>query len=223
MYYTIKQVLDDPETRGTILIPLGILLLFYPLSVLASQVGLPGTVFGLSSGMLGLYLLARGFGIERTVDDVVESARNSLYSGRVTIITYVVAAALLVIGGISGLQSLESVRGGSAAPLGAVDVLAALVQGAVTWFAAAGVTTSVGQITDEYLAGSFEWRYMNAPFYVVAIAAVLHAVSAFILGFQWADLAYVALALTLGTLLGLVSTFAFAVAEDRVPMTATPA
>ncbi|MFB6198434.1 MAG: DUF373 family protein, partial [Halobacteriaceae archaeon] len=26
MYYTLKQVLDDPETRGTILVPLGVLL-----------------------------------------------------------------------------------------------------------------------------------------------------------------------------------------------------
>jgi len=33
MYYTIKQVLADPETRGTILVPLGILLLIYPLLV----------------------------------------------------------------------------------------------------------------------------------------------------------------------------------------------
>jgi len=26
LYYTIKQVLADPETRGTILVPLGVLL-----------------------------------------------------------------------------------------------------------------------------------------------------------------------------------------------------
>ncbi|MEF8774458.1 MAG: DUF373 family protein [Halobacteriales archaeon] len=222
MYYTIKQVLDDPETRGTILIPLGILLLIYPLSVLASQVGLPGTVLGFSSGLLGLYFLARGFGIEHTVDDVVDGMRDSLYAGRVTIITYVVAAALLLIGGVSGLQALEAAR--ASAPggqLGAVEVLAALTYGAVRWFAAAGITTSVGQITDEYLADSFEWRYMNAPFYVLAIAAVLHAVSAFLLGQQ--DLPYVAMALTLGTLLGLVSTFAFAVVEDRFPRSAKPA
>jgi putative membrane protein len=44
---------------------------------------------------------------------------------------------------------------------------------------------------------------------------VLHAVSGFVLGQQ--DLTYVALALTGGTLLGLVSTAAFAVAEDRFP------
>ncbi|PSP77194.1 hypothetical protein BRC81_10425 [Halobacteriales archaeon QS_1_68_20] len=215
MYYTIKQVLDDPETRGTILVPLGILLLIYPLSVVASFFGLPGPVFGFASALLGLYLLSRGVGLEVALDDAVGRLVESLYAGRVTLITYVVAAALLVVGGISGLEALSDVRTSTDAELGALNVLAALVYGAVRWFAAAGVTTSVGQITDEYLAGEFRWRYMNAPFYVVAIASVLHAVSAFILGKQ--DLTFVAVALTVGTLLGLASTLAFAVAEQRFP------
>ena len=37
LYYTIKQVLADPETRGTILVPLGVLLLIYPLVVGAAD------------------------------------------------------------------------------------------------------------------------------------------------------------------------------------------
>jgi putative membrane protein len=217
MYYTIKQVLDDPETRGTILIPMGILLLIYPLSIAASYFGLPGTVFGLASALVGLYLLSRGLGLAVALDDAVSRARRGLYAGRVTIITYVVAAALLVVGGVSGMEALSDARAGTDAELGALNVLAALVYGAVRWFAAAGVTTSLGQITDEYLADRFEWRYLNAPFYVIAIAAVLHAVSAFILGKAFADLAYVAVALTFGTLLGLSSTLAFAVAEERFP------
>jgi len=91
-------------------------------------------------------------------------------------------------------------------------VIAALLYGSVRWFAAAGVTSSLGRVTDEYLAGNFRWRYMNAPFYVVAIAVVLHAVSAFFLG--QATLEFMAIALTAGTLLGVVSTLSFAVAES---------
>jgi len=222
MYYTIKQVLDDPETRGTILVPLGIVLLIYPLSVLASLFELPGSsVLGVSSGLLGLYLLARGLGLEDAVDRAVEQVRASLYGGRVTLITYVVAAALLVIGGLGGATALDDAQAAAGTEFGGLNVLAALVYGAVQWFAAAGVTTSVGQITDEYLDGAFEWRYMNAPFYVGAIALVLHAVSAFILG--RADLEFVAMALTVGTLVALASTLAFAIAEERLSRTPEPA
>jgi putative membrane protein len=67
-------------------------------------------------------------------------------------------------------------------------------------------------VTDEYISGEFHWRYLNAPFYVVAIAAVLHGLSAFFLG--EASLEYLAFMLTAGTLLGHASTLSFAVAES---------
>jgi putative membrane protein len=218
VYYTIKQVLNDPETRGTILVPLGILLLIYPLVAVADLLGLPGSVFGMLSALLGLYVLFRGLGLEETVDEYAERGRQLLYTGRVTLITYVVAAALLFIGGVGGLEAVEELR--AETEPGALEIVAALVYGAVQWFAAAGITSSLGQITDEYLAERFEWRYLNAPFYVISIAVVLHAVSAFVLGYR--DLPYVAVALTVGTLLGLASTLTFAIAESRMERRAEP-
>jgi putative membrane protein len=211
MYYTIKQVLDDPETRGTLLVPLGILLLIYPLTIVANILGLPGTVFGFVSGMLGLYILGRGLGVVEWIDRAVETVRTALFTGRVTLITSVVAVALLIVGGVSGLDTIEEIRAAQGG-LGAVDAVAALLFGSIQWFAAAGVTSSFGRVTDEYLSGNFHWRYLNAPFYVVAIAAVLHGLSAFFLG--EASLEYLALMLTGGTLLGLTSTLSFAVAES---------
>jgi putative membrane protein len=212
MYYTIKQVLNDPETRGTILVPLGILLLIYPLTIVANLLGFPGTVFGMTSALIGLYVLARGFGVEGVLDRWVSQLRDALFAGRVTVITYVVAAALLIIGGVSGARALQTVQSGAPDPLPVLDTIAALIYGSIQWFAAGGVTSSLGQVTDEYLAGEFRWRYLNAPFYVLAIAAVLHGVSAFFIG--RVDLGYLALTLTAGTLLGLVSTLSFAVAES---------
>jgi len=210
MYYTIKQVLDDPETRGTLLVPLGILLLIYPLTIIANQLGFPGTVFGLVSGLLGLYILARGLGVVEWLDRSVEQVRRALFTGRLTLITSIVAVALLVVGGVSGVEYLEEMQetqGG----LDAVEIIAALLFGSIQWFAAAGVTSSLGRVTDEYISGEFHWRYLNAPFYVVAIAAVLHGLSAFFLG--QATLEYLAFMLTAGTLLGLASTLSFAVVE----------
>jgi putative membrane protein len=220
VYYTIKQVLDDPETRGTLLVPLGILLLIYPLAVVGTFLGesagvTAGVVLGTISALLGLYTLGRGLGVGEWIDRWTETARQSLYAGRVTLITYVVALALLAVGGVGGLESLET-RVGSSPEAGVLTVIAALLFGSVRWFAAAAITTSLGQITDEYLADRLEWRYLNAPFYVLSIAAVLHAISAFFLDLVGWDV--LAAALTAGTLLGLASTLAFAVAESRYPM-----
>ncbi|WP_181691685.1 DUF373 family protein [Natronomonas sp. LN261] len=214
MYYTFKQVLADPETRGTILIPLGILLLIYPISILAEVIGLPGSTLGVISALLGLYVLFRGLGLEETIDETLERVRVGLFSGRVQLITYVVAAALVVVGSVGGLDAAGTLTDAEPEPVQAVS---AFVYGAVQWAAAAGVVAALGRITDEYIAGGFRWRYLNAPFYVVAIAIVLHGVSAFVLARPFAELSYLAVTLTTGTFLGLASTLAFAVAEQRYP------
>jgi putative membrane protein len=209
IYYTIKQVLNDPETRGTILVPLGILLLIYPMVILVESLGYPGSAFGIISGLFGIYVLGRGLGAKQRIDNIVSRATSGFYGGRITIITYVVAAALLAIGGVSGVNTLDT----QPEQVSAVEVLSALVNGAIQWFTAAGVTSSLGRVTDEYLNGTFEWRYLNAPVYMIAIGGVLNGLSAFFLGI--ADLEYLAMTLTGGTLLGLASTLALAVAQSR--------
>ena len=222
LYYTIKQVLADRETRGTILIPLGVLLLIYPLVVVANLFDVAGAaVLGVISGAVGLYSLFRGLGLEETVDGAAAGIRNLLYAGRVTLITYVVALALIVVGIVQGGETVEAVRSVHPGALPAGSTLAAFIHGFVQWLAVAGVTSSLGQITDEYLAGRFRWRYLNAPFYVVAIAVVLYAVSGFFLpaapGATPLDLGDLALALAAGTLIGVLSTLAFAIAESQLP------
>jgi putative membrane protein len=218
IYYTMKQVLADPETRGTILVPLGVLLLIYPAVTIAGLFDVPGAVLlGVLSAVLGLYTLFRGLGLERAIDDAADRARRLLYTGRVTLVTYVVAAALMVVGGVQGVSLLEGA--GSAVAGDPPLAVAAFIHGAVRWFAAAGVTSSLGQVTDEYLNQRFEWRYLNAPFYVVSIALVLFALTGYFLppapGVTTLTLADLAFGLTAGTLLGVLSTLGFAVAESR--------
>ena len=223
IYYTMKQVLADPETRGTILVPLGVLLLIYPTVTLASLFDVPGAaLLGVLSAVLGLYTLFRGLGLERALDGAAERARRLLYTGRVTLVTYVVAAALTVVGGVQGVALLE--RAGPGVSGDPALAFAAFVHGAVRWFAAAGVTSSLGQVTDEYLGDSFEWRYLNAPFYVLAIALVLFALTGYFLpsapGVTALSLTDLAIGLTAGTLLSVLSTLGFAVAESRYPTVA---
>ena len=226
IYYTIKQVLDDPETRGTILVPLGILLLIYPATIGASVLDIPGAaVLGLLSGLLGLYSLFHGLGLEETVDNAAARLRRGLYAGRLTIVTYAVAVALILIGVVEGVQRLETVRQ-SVPALPAARGAAVFVYASVRWFVVAGVTTSLGRVTDEYLAGSFQWRYVNAPFYVLAIGIVLHGLSGYFLpgvaGATPISNTRLAVTLTAGTLLGVLSTLTFAVAESRYGVSPEP-
>ena len=228
LYYTIKQVLADPETRGTILVPLGVVLLIYPMVVIAGVFDVAGAaVLGLLSALLGLYTLFRGLGLEDSIDATADRIRNGLYAGRATLITYVVALALVIVGGVQGVSLVETVATTDGEAAAIVTTVAAFVHGSVQWFSAAGITSSLGQVTDEYLADRFRWRYLNAPFYVVAIAIVLYGLSGFLLpdvaGITAFTLPDLAIALTVGTLLGVLSTLTFAVVESRSQATPEPA
>jgi putative membrane protein len=95
-------------------------------------------------------------------------------------------------------------------------MISATLHGAVFWLAAAGITSSLGRITDEYLHDRFELRYLNAPFYIIAITAVLYAVTGFII--NQVTLPFLAAALTSGTLIGVLSTLIIAVIESRTEL-----
>ncbi|ELZ09456.1 hypothetical protein C479_11580 [Halovivax asiaticus JCM 14624] len=219
MYYTIKQVMADPETRGTILIPLGILLLIYPLALVGALLDFPGLVIGSVSTLLGVYLISSGLGLGASLGGVATSLRRSLYAGRMTIIAYLVAIALVALGGVSGFETIESLGSTQEAvglPIGA----AAFLHGAIQWFGAAALTTSLGQLTDAYIGERLEWRYLNAPFYVVAMTVVLYAVSGFFV--DQIDVAALATALTGGTVLAILSTLTFAIVESRISRDGSP-
>lgn len=220
LYYTIKQVIGDPETRGTVLVPLGMLLLLYPLLTLASVFEINGgVVLGVISAAIGLYTLSRGLGLQDRIMTLVERSRGIMYQGRITLLTYIAAAALVLVGGVRGTGLVTVTIGAVTAPSVAV-LTAAFAHGAVQWVVAAAVVVSIGRITDEYLRGRFRWRILNAPVYVVAIGLVLYVISGFLLpgSVPTVDrftLVEVALGLAGGTLLGVISTLALSIAEAR--------
>ncbi|WP_330630170.1 DUF373 family protein [Halocatena halophila] len=211
MYYTIKQVLADPETRGTLLIPIGMLLLIYPLVEITRQFEqIPNLTLGVASGILGAYLLVRGLGLDRTLDTAVERIRRGLFTGRITVVTYVVALALVLIGSVNGAEDLAMPQ----TTAETINTGARLVYGTIVWIAGAGIIASLGHIADEYLRDRFRWRHLNAPFYVVAIAAVLYSVAGYVL--EALSPTALAITLTASTLLGVFSTLVFAIAESKL-------
>jgi putative membrane protein len=208
-YHVLKRLLDDPDTRGTVLVPIGIVLLIFPIDVIMNLFDLPNAALGITAGLLGSYFLMKGLGMDDDIERLVDAARDGIYSGKVSLITYLVAAGLVVIGGASGLREVQQFTEGSEAVIeGAVPVAMAFAQGAVVWLTAGGVVSSAGRIVDEYIQrDEFPAAYLNGPFYVVSMGLALHAVSGFILGRF--DEVYLAVAVVVSVGIGMSSTAVF--------------
>jgi len=212
-YYTVKQFIRDPETRGTLLLPLGILLLIYPMSIIFENVAGSSSILGMGATVMGIYVLYKGLGLRDSIRQTVENAKQDLYTGRVVLVAYVVSAIIIVIGSLEGFYLIEEMGKDSGVSINVVNVIGAFVFGGVQWFGSAGIVWSLGHITDEYLSGRMKLRYLNAPVYVVSIVGVLYAASGYMIGAI--TLEFLAMVLVAGTILGFSSTLIFSIIETK--------
>lgn len=173
-YYLLKQFLADEELRGTVLVPIGLTLLAFPiLSVLASTAVAVAAI----TAALGAFLLYKGLGIDDHLEDLPRQARDAFYSGRVSIVTYVVGAGLALVGVFAGALGVSGT-----ASTAIITVVMAFVYHSVPWLALAALSASTGRIFDEVIrTDALSGAYLNLPFGVVATGIVIRGFSAYFL------------------------------------------
>ena len=174
-YYLLKQFLGDEELRQTILVPIGLTLLVFPM--LATLVG-PAEGAAAITTVIGLFLLYKGFSVDDILTGVAIRARESLYSGQVSIVTYVVAAGLTLVGLFAGGLGVSGLDGTHGALIPAMQ----FTFDAVPWLAAAALTASAGRLLDELIRDEpLRRSFLNLPFVVVAVGLVVRGFSAYFL------------------------------------------
>ncbi|MFP8953797.1 DUF373 family protein [Natrialbaceae archaeon A-arb3/5] len=174
-YYLLKQFLADEELRQTILVPIGLTLLVFPM--LATLVG-PAEGAAAITTVIGLFLLYKGFSIDEIMTGVAHQVRESLYSGQVSVVTYVVAAGLTLVGLFAGALGVSGLEDTSGIVIPAMQ----FAFDAVPWLAVAAVTASAGRLLDEAIREEPVRRsYLNLPFIVLAVGLVVRGFSAYFL------------------------------------------
>ena len=173
-YYLLKQFLADEQLRSTILVPFGIALLLVPALFYWFSAG--EAIAGVA-GLLGGALLYKGLAIDRVVAGMPERIREALYAGQVSIVTYVVAGGLALVGGFFGFLAASGLND-TPALVEAVE----FVYTAVPWFAVAGVTAAVGRLLDELIRDEgIRTPYLNLPFVIAAVALVVRGFAGYFL------------------------------------------
>jgi putative membrane protein len=175
-YYLLKQFLADEELRQTVLVPVGVALLVFPILLLL--VG-PATAVASITAVIGTFVLYKGLGIDDYVADLPAEVKDALYSGRVSIVTYVVASGLTLVGVFAGFLRVSD----PAAPTTGVLLPAmAFAYASVPWLAAAAMAASIGRLLDEVIRNDrVQNSYLNLPFGVFAVGLVVRGFSAYFL------------------------------------------
>lgn len=174
-YYLLKQFLADEELRGTVLVPIGIVMLVFPAILMLSDIAV---AVGSITAVIGTFLLYRGFGIDERLAGLSTQAREALYSGRLSIVTSVIAAGLALVGifvgvlGISelGLESLQFITG------------MAFAYYSVPWIALGAIAATIGRLVDELLRDDrLRMASLNLPFGALAMGLVVRGFAAYFL------------------------------------------
>lgn len=186
-YYILKRLLDDPKVSKLVLVPLGLAMLLYAAGYL---LGYPEGATIVVVGVIGIYLLFKGMGIDEIFSYFVSSLRTALHGGRFTFVSYITAILLGIVGIILGLISLLDYYTAS----GFFFQILAFMYGSIVWFTAAGLVASGGKIIDVFLNEREAIRRVVAlPFFVLAIGIIAYGASIYILsiseipGFPIAD------------------------------------
>jgi putative membrane protein len=174
-YYLLKQFLADEELRKTVLVPVGVALLVFPLLLLVLQ---DVTVaVGAIAAVIGLFLLYKGLSVDERLSRLSSKIQTALYAGQVALVTYVVAAGLGFIGlfvGALGVSATETTS----------ELLLAMrfIFESVPWIAAGALAASIGRLLDELLhEDAVGTAYLNLPFLVVAVGLVVRGIATYFL------------------------------------------
>ncbi|MDD4127366.1 MAG: DUF373 family protein [Methanomicrobium sp.] len=175
-YYIIKKFLDDPQIARTFLVPVGIAMLLY---ATANMLGSPEIAIVIVVGVLGIYLLFKGFGIDEYFSYAFNALHSSFVGGRFTFIAYISALLIGIIGIILGLTSLLEWY---SADQGILFYLLAFIYGSIGYFTAAALTASIGKIIDIYINDiPALGRYIAIPFFIGAVGIIAYGASIYIL------------------------------------------
>ncbi|MFW6003391.1 MAG: DUF373 family protein [Halanaeroarchaeum sp.] len=172
-YYLLKQFLADEELRTTVLVPIGIVLLVFPAILMLSSLAI---AVGSIAAVIGVFLLYKGLSVDAHLADLSTQAREAMYSGRVSIVTYVVAVGLALVGLFAGVLGISD--------LGLRDVQLVTIMGftyySVPWLALGALAASTGRLLDEVIQNEqVRTSYLNLPFGVLAVGLVVRGFSGY--------------------------------------------
>jgi putative membrane protein len=177
-YYILKKFFEDPKISRMVFIPIGLAMLLYATAYL---IGSPTIATIIVVGVIGCYLLYKGFGFDEIVHGILDALRISLSRGRFSFVTYAATIILLIIGFTFGFRDVLKYYSTDAS-LGLILYIMTFIWGSIEWLIVAGLLTSFGILIDVYLNERENLgKVIVFPFFIVSIGLILWSASVYMI------------------------------------------
>jgi putative membrane protein len=138
-FYVMKRLFEDPEFAHTFLTPIGLILFLLAISLLFE---LSGKALGIILAFIGIYILLKGLGRENVMMDFFNTMKESLYSGKISFVSYICAIVLILVGTSRGIMGITELPEGGHILLGLIY----FIRGAVWWYVGAALAPVIGKM-----------------------------------------------------------------------------
>ncbi|NOZ82215.1 MAG: DUF373 family protein [Euryarchaeota archaeon] len=193
-YYMIldflKSIASDPKLSRIVIGLPGVALVLYML--------LGPHSWRIIGGVLGVFLILKGFNLEGTVARSISELREALISAKLSFFTYVVSAVLAALGVLIGWRSVAGLSGYQ-------EILPQFTAASIDFFMFSALVALGGKSIDALLEGEGVSRYLVLMVFVIAIRLVLDAVALYLMGRIATGM--FALSVTLGVVLTVIAFF----------------
>jgi putative membrane protein len=175
-YYILKKLFDDPKISRQVFVPVGLGMLLY---AIAYMLGYPEGAIIIVVGVIGTYLLFKGFGVDEVFTYAFQTLKSSFRGGRITFVAYITSLLLILVGVVMGLTSLMEWY---TAEAGLFFYVLSFIYGSVSWFIVASLVASLGKIIDTFLNEPEHLaKVIVLPFFLLAIGIIAYGASVYTL------------------------------------------
>lgn len=170
-YYIIKKLFNDPKIARSVLVPIALAMILYVAASLVSE-EIPATLVVI--GIIGVYLLIKGFDLDEYLGYIYYGFVDSFHKGRMSFVAYIIAGILVICGVITGLMSIVTYYPVSG-DAGLLYNIMTFLYGSIIWTMAGGLLAAGGKIMD-YVQNERKAlaRMFVVPFFVMAVGMILY-------------------------------------------------
>ncbi|GAB7016802.1 DUF373 family protein [Methanogenium cariaci] len=175
-YYIIKKVLDDPKHAQSILVPFGLVMLIF---AIGSLLGTTELAVFIVVGVLGIYLLFKGLGIDEYFSLALHGLKESFIGGRISFVCYIASIFIGLLGIVMGLSSFLTWY---TADAGVLFYLLTFIYGSVGYIVAAILIALLGKIIDVIQnEPKMLPRVITLPFFVTGLGLIAYGASVYVI------------------------------------------
>ncbi|MFQ5975144.1 MAG: DUF373 family protein [Candidatus Hydrothermarchaeales archaeon] len=167
----LKDIANDPKLSRLFLGLPGIAFLLY---MLLGQRG-----WRLIVGVVGVFLLIKGFSLEGQVEKLYDDLKSSFKTGKISFFTYVVAVLIGIVGILGGYDELlEGLKNGSTTTLVGISHF---IGGSLNLLMIAAIVALIGKSIDALIEGRKIGKYLVWGVFVAALYFIIAGIGKLIL------------------------------------------